>query len=68
VEDVRGFTRVPVYGIPTLLSNDDERRRRRRRRWAVAAVLLAALGLGQASYRLARGSGGAAAASGAGRS
>jgi polysaccharide chain length determinant protein (PEP-CTERM system associated) len=56
VEDVRGFTRVPVFGIPTLLTRDDQRRRRRRRQWAVAAVILGVACLGQVSYRLARGS------------
>jgi polysaccharide biosynthesis transport protein len=55
-QDVRDFTRVPVVSIPTLLTRQDQRRRRWRRGWAWAGVLLGAVCLGQASYRLARGS------------
>ena len=67
VEDVRGFTRVPVFGIPTLLTREDLRRRRRRRGWAVAAVVLGVVCLGQVSYRMARGTP-APSAAGGGRS
>jgi succinoglycan biosynthesis transport protein ExoP len=56
VDDLRGFTRVPVLvAIPEVLT-----RRERRGRWllrsaAVAAVLLVAVVLGHASYRVAHG-------------